>query len=371
MEKLKRTPLYSKHLELGAKMVEFGGWEMPVQYTGIIEEHQAVRRTAGLFDVCHMGEFEVMGAAALPFLQSVLTNDVAKMGAGQIIYTLMCYPHGGVVDDLLVYKQDEEKYMLVVNAGNKDKDWRWLQEQQQKWADNGKGALSLEDISADIGLLALQGPEAEAILSKICSVSLKDLRYYRFFFAQVAGVNALISRTGYTGEDGFEIYLVADNAALVWDALLAAGKEKGLVPAGLGARDTLRFEACLPLYAHELNETITPLEAGLGYFVAWEKGDFIGKEALLAQKQKGVPRKLVGLVMVERGIPRAGYLLEKDGVVIGEITSGSFAPTLGQNLGLAYVVSSEAGLDNEIAVMIRGKAVKAQICNKPFYRRGR
>lgn len=357
-------------------MVEFGGWEMPVQYKGIIDEHRAVRTTAGLFDVCHMGEFEIMGPGALSFLQGVLTNDVAKMEAGQVIYSLMCYPDGGVVDDLLVYKQDDDKYMLVVNAGNKDKDWHWLQEQLKKQAGwnihnayNGK--LILRDLSDEIGLLALQGPLAEEILAGICSVSLKDLRYYRFLVAESAGVNVIISRTGYTGEDGFEIYAVADNISLVWDELYEAGKEKGLLPAGLGARDTLRFEACLPLYGHELKETITPLEAGLEFFVAWQKGDFIGKEALLQQKQAGIPRKLVGLTMLERGIPRAGYVLEKDGVAIGEVTSGNYAPTLGQNLGLGYVLSNEARLDNEMAVLIRGKAIKAKISKKPFYKRGR
>ncbi len=371
---LKKTPLYAKHLELGAKMVEFGGWEMPVQYTGIIEEHQAVRSAAGLFDVCHMGEFEVMGPASLAFLQSVLTNDLAKMEAGQIIYSLLCYPDGGVVDDLLVYKQDDDKYMLVVNAGNKDKDWQWLQEQVQRQADQNhegvhKGELVLRDLSEEIGLLALQGPCAEEILTKICAVSLKDLRYYRFIVTEVAGVNVIISRTGYTGEDGFELYVVAENTSLIWDEVMKAGKEKGLVPAGLGARDTLRFEACLPLYGHELKDTITPLEAGLEYFVAWQKGDFIGRDALLQQKKEGIPRKLVGVMMQERGIPRGGYSIEKDGAVIGEVTSGSYAPTLGQNLGLAYVLSSEAQLDNEIAVIIRGKAVKAKLCPKPFYKR--
>lgn len=372
MDVLKRTPLYAKHLELGAKMVEFGGWEMPVQYKGIIEEHRAVRTTAGLFDVCHMGELEIMGPGALSFLQSVLTNDVAKMEAGQVIYSLMCYSSGGVVDDLLVYKLDEEKYLLVVNAGNKDKDWNWLKEQQDKQTScNNNEDFIMRDISDEIGLLALQGPLAEEILAGVCSASLKDLRYYRFLIFEIAGINVLISRTGYTGEDGFEIYLVAEKTPLVWDKLCEVGKKKGLLPAGLGARDTLRFEACLPLYGHELNEAITPLEAGLEFFVAWQKGDFIGKEALLQQKQAGIPRKLVGLTMLERGIPRAGYALEKDGVVIGEVTSGNYAPTLSQNLGLGYVLSNEAKLDNEVAVLIRGKAIKAKISKKPFYKRGR
>jgi aminomethyltransferase len=372
LPRLKRTPLYAKHLELGAKMVEFGGWEMPVQYAGILEEHQAVRHTAGLFDVCHMGEIQVLGAGAAAFLQRVLTNDVVKMAAGQVIYTLMCYPDGGIVDDMLVYKLDDEKYMLVVNAGNTDKDWNWLREYAHVHAYKEQAEdFILQNISAEVGLLALQGPRAEEILVGIGSVSLKDLRYYRFAVTELAGIKVIISRTGYTGEDGFEIYVGAGNVPAIWDLVMEAGKAQGLVPAGLGARDTLRFEAGLPLYGHELTEKTTPLEAGLEYFVAWEKGDFVGKEALLAQKKEGVPRKLVGLTMLERGIPRAGYPIEKGGARIGEVTSGSYAPSLEQNLGLAYVLSDEAWLDNEVEVMIRGKALKAKICKKPFYRRTR
>lgn len=371
----KRTVLYEKHRASGAKMVEFGGWEMPVQYKGIIEEHHAVRNAAGLFDVSHMGELEVSGAGALDFLQTLLINDVAAMAVGQTLYSPMCYPSGGVVDDLLVYRLEEARYWLVVNAGNKDKDWNWIREQydkeEQKKGSSLKGEVNLRDISDEIGLLALQGPLAEQILTKVSPASLKELKYFRLIISEVAGVKAIISRTGYTGEDGFEIYLASGETPLVWDKLLETGEGVGLVPAGLGARDTLRFEACLPLYGHELNETITPLEAGLGFFVAWDKVDFIGKAALLKQKQEGIPQKLVGFVMQERGIPRAGYSLAKNETSIGTVTSGSFSPTLGENLGLGYVASSEAYEGNEISVIIRGKETKAKIIKKPFYKKGR
>lgn len=371
----KRTVLYEKHRALGAKMVEFGGWEMPVQYKGIIEEHHAVRNAAGLFDVSHMGELEVNGAGALDFLQTLLINDVAAMAVGQILYSPMCYPSGGVVDDLLVYRLEETRYWLVVNAGNKDKDWNWIREQLDKIQQHRdvslKREVSLRDLSDKIGLLALQGPRAEQILTKVSPASLKELKYFRFINSEVAGVETLISRTGYTGEDGFEIYLATEKTSLVWDKLLEAGEGVGLVPAGLGARDTLRFEACLPLYGHELNETTTPLEAGLEFFVAWDKTDFIGKAALLKQKQEGIPQKLVGFVMQERGIPRAGYTLAKNGVSVGTVTSGSFSPTLGENLGLGYVASSETYEGNEISVIIRGKEIKTKIIKKPFYKKGR
>lgn len=362
----KRTTLYTKHLALGAKMVEFGGWQMPVQYKGILDEHQAVRTKAGLFDVSHMGEIAVCGSGALPFLQKLLTNDLQKMSVGQALYSPMCDPTGGIVDDLLVYRIEAEKYLLVVNAGNKDKDWEWINDQ----AANSQQGMEIRDLSDEIGLLALQGPLAQEILTKLSTESLENLKYYHFIFSQVAGIEAVISRTGYTGEDGFELYLAADKAPFVWDELLDAGQGLGLAPAGLGARDTLRFEACLPLYGHELSATITPLEAGLGFFVAWSKENFIGKEALLKQKEAGIPRKLVGFSMLERGIPRAGYTIKKDGVSIGEVSSGTYAPTLGQNLGLGLVSSKEAIVDNEISVSIRDKDLKAKIIKKPFYKKG-
>lgn len=365
----KRTVLYPKHVALGAKMVEFGGWEMPVQYKSILSEHRAVRTAAGLFDVSHMGEIEVSGYDALAFLQRLLTNDLAKLTVGQALYSLMCYPTGGIVDDLLVYKLADEQYWLVVNAGNKDKDLAWLKEQLPA-AEQQQG-IRIRDRSTEIGLLALQGPLAEQILAGISAVSVADLKSFHFLVSEIAGIKVLLSRTGYTGEDGFEIYLAVDKTPLVWDKLLQAGQAVGLVPAGLGARDTLRFEAGLSLYGQELTETITPLEAGLGFFVVWSKDDFIGKDVLVQQKKEGLARKLVGFKMLERGIPREGYLLQKDGVVIGQVTSGSYAPTLEENLGLGYVISAHAFVDNEISVVIRGKSLKARIIKKPFYKSGR
>lgn len=375
MSSEKRTVLYWQHVQLGAKIAKFAGWDMPIQYQSVIEEHQAVRTRAGLFDVSHMGEIEVCGAGALAFLQRICTNDLTRMCEGQIIYTPMCNFTGGIIDDLLVYRLEQDKYWLVVNAGNKEKDWAWL---NQQLATAGKPRevseaqnVKLRDISAEIGLLALQGPLAQQILAQISAQALDDLRYYRFIYTNLAGIEALVSRTGYTGEDGFELYLPVEKTPFMWDKLLEISKNAGLglVPAGLGARDTLRFEACLPLYGQELTEKVTPLEAGLGFFVAWHKEDFIGKAALLKQKEEGITHKLVGFTMIERGIPRAGYPLIKEGEPIGEVTSGSFAPTLGQNLGLGFVASKEAFVDNEINVSIRGKEVKAKIIKKPFYKR--
>jgi len=359
---LKKTPLYDAHLKLGGKMVEFGGWLMPVQYSGIIEEHQAVRTKAGLFDVSHMGEIEITGPGALAMIQNLITNDAAKLSIGQAIYSPMCYEDGGIVDDLLVYRLEEEKYWLVVNAGNKDKDYEWI------IAHQGEKALA-KDISAQTGQIALQGPLAQEILASVVKDDLASLRYYHFVKGLVADCPAIISRTGYTGEDGFEIYLSADDAPKVWDALLTAGKDKGLVPAGLGARDTLRFEAKFPLYGHELDDKTTPLEAVLGIFVDLNKEEFIGREVLKQQKSEGVSRKLVGFRMIDRGIPRAGYEIEKDGVAIGTVTSGSYAPTLEMNLGLGYVRLQDAVPENEIQVVIRGKSLRAQIIKTPFYKR--
>ncbi|QNB45175.1 glycine cleavage system aminomethyltransferase GcvT [Thermanaerosceptrum fracticalcis] len=363
MGELKKTTLYELHKKLGAKMVEFSGWEMPVQYTGIIEEHKAVRSAAGLFDVSHMGEILVKGPGALALIQKLITNDAAKLTVGQALYSPMCYSSGGIVDDLLVYRLGDDEYWLVVNASNKDKDFGWIKDHQE-------GKVTVEDISDKTGQIALQGPRSQEILSQITDINLGEIKYFRFVWAETAGVKTLVSRTGYTGEDGFELYMNAEGAPKVWQALLEAGKDYGLVPVGLGARDTLRFEARLPLYGHELNEEYTPLEAGLGSFVALSKAeDFIGKEALSKQKAEGITRKLVGFEMLDRGIPRAGYRIEKNNISIGEVTSGSFAPSLGKNLGLGYVKSAEAVLDNEITVIIRDKGLRARIIKTPFYKR--
>lgn len=367
-ESLKRTPLYAAHLKLGARMVPFGGWEMPVQYTGVIDEHKAVRNAAGLFDVSHMGEFELKGPQALDLIQLISVNNAAKLGVGQIQYSMMCYENGTIVDDILVYRLGEYHYWLVVNAGNIDKDWEWVSYAAER---SGLKNLELKNISGDVAQIAIQGPLAQQILHPLAPNAVLD--EIGFYWAKtgvkVAGLQTLVlSRTGYTGEDGFEIYCKREDAVALWEALLEAGEDDGLIPAGLGARDTLRFEARLPLYGHEINDTITPYEAGLGFFVKTKKGtDFIGREALIRQKEAGLTRKLVGFEMIDRGIPRGGYEVSKDGQVVGAVTTGSFAPTLGKNIGLAYVPVALTEIGTEIDVIIRGKALKAKVVETPFY----
>lgn len=364
MSKLKQTSLFPLYGELpGVRCIDFGGWELPVQFSGIVKEHEAVRQQAGLFDVSHMGEFTVEGTDAEHFLQQVTTNDVSRLEKGQAQYTLLCYPDGGVVDDLLIYKRGEGRYMLVVNASNIDKDWEWLQQHLT-------GNVSMHNISDDTALLALQGPAAADILASSSTLEPASLQSFRFTEdVEVAGQKALVSRTGYTGEDGFELYLPVQNAPEVWKALLTAGEPHGLLPAGLGARDTLRFEAKLALYGQELSSSISPLEAGLGYFVKWDKGDFVGRDALLAQKENGVPRKLVGVEMIDRGIPRPHYPVYAEGVQIGEITTGTQSPTLKRNLGLALIDSRYTAVGTPLEIEIRSKLLKAEVVPAPFYKR--
>ncbi|HZG56564.1 glycine cleavage system aminomethyltransferase GcvT [Paenibacillus sp.] len=366
-ERLKRTPLYPLYAARGAKTIDFGGWELPVQFEGILKEHEAVRQRAGLFDVSHMGEFLVSGPDAAAFLQRLTTNDVAKLAVGAAQYTLMCYPDGGTVDDLLVYRLASDRFLLVVNAANLEKDWAWLQRHVE-------GETSLENVSDETALLAVQGPAAAAALLAAVdggAGAVAALRPFRFAAdASVGGVPALVSRTGYTGEDGFELYVPADGAAKAWEALLSAGAPHGLVPVGLGARDTLRFEARLPLYGQELSASITPLEAGLHAFVKLGKGEFIGREALAAQHASGLPRRLVGLEMVDRGIPRTGHgVFAADGSRVGEVTTGTQSPTLKRNLGLALVDAALTATGTELYVDVRGKRLKAKIVETPFYKR--
>lgn len=365
MADLKKPPLYEEHLAAGAKMVEFGGWMMPLQYTGIIEEHRRVRSSAGLFDVSHMGEIVVKGYDAFKLVQKLITNDAGRARGDRVIYSPMCYPDGGVVDDLLIYLRGEGEYLLVVNAANKDKDLAWIQE-------NAAGqAVEVRDISAATAQLAIQGPKALEILQPLTEGELASLGYYRWTRGRVLGVDCLISRTGYTGEDGFELYFAAEAAPHVWRRLLAAGKEKGLAAAGLGARDTLRLEAALPLYGHELGPAISPLEAGLERFVCLDKGDFNGRAALAAQKEGGVKRHLVGLAMVDRGVPRQGYPVLAGGREIGFITSGSYAPSLEKNIALALVEAGTISTGAEVEVSIRGRLNRAVVVNLPFYRRAK
>jgi aminomethyltransferase len=362
---LKRTPLFPVYTEHDARVIDFGGWELPVQFAGIQKEHDAVRQQAGLFDVSHMGETMVTGADSLAFLQKLTTNDVSRLEPGQCQYSLMCYPNGGVVDDLLVYKLAETEYMLVINASNIDKDIDWMKQ-------HVTGKVEVRNISEETALLALQGPLAEQILWKLTDAPIKDLKSFRFLSnVQVSGIPALISRSGYTGEDGFELYIHKDDAVKLWKLLLDAGKDEGLIPAGLGARDTLRFEARLPLYGQELSPSITPLEAGLSIFVKLDKGDFNGREVMAEQKANGIPRKLVGIEMIGRGIPRSHYPVFSGGKQIGEVTTGTQSPTFKTNVGLALLDKAYTALDTEVFVEIRGTQVPAKVVATPFYKRNR
>ena len=372
---LQRTPLYGRHRDLGARLVEFGGWEMPVSYSGILEEHRAVRQRAGLFDVSHMGEFRIEGPGALALLQSLVPNDVSKLVVNQALYTQLCLPNGGTVDDLLIYRLGENSYMAVVNASTMPKDWAWITEHAGNSAD-----ITLRNVSYETGLIALQGPYAESILQPLTSVELPRVSYYHAGNGVVAGIDCLISRTGYTGEDGFEMYVAAEQVGSLWDAVLEAGRPAGLLPAGLGARDTLRLEAGYCLYGHELSEEITPLEAGLGWTVKLNKGsDFIGRQALIDQKEQGLKRKLVGLILRERGVPRAGYVImranEHTGVAderVGFVSSGTMCPTLDRAAALGFVTPEAATLGStRLAVEIREKPVAAEVVPLPFYKRAK
>lgn len=359
---LKRTPLHPLYASYGAKTIDFGGWEMPVQYSSILAEHAAVRSRAGLFDVSHMGEIEVTGPQALDCLQHLVTNDVARLQIGQALYSPCCYEHGGTVDDVLIYRTGQEDYMVVVNASNIEKDLAWIRE-------HARGA-AITNRSQDVVLLALQGPMAATILQRLTAYPLSELAYYRFAQdVNVAGTSCLVSRTGYTGEDGFELYASAVDGPRLYEQLMSAGQQDGLLPVGLGARDTLRLEARLPLYGHELLADISPLEAGLGSFVKFDKGPFMGREALLAQKEQGIPRKLIGFELTDRGIPRAGYSVYADGIVIGHVTSGTMGPTLRKSIGLALVDRAYGEIGRPIAVDIRGQQVAAVIVKTPFYKR--
>ena len=356
---LKRTPLFPVHVKAGAKMVPFGGWEMPVQYTGIIEEHRAVRRAAGLFDISHMGEFEVEGPEALAVLQLLTTNDVTTLGIGQIQYSLLCYPDGGIVDDLTVYRLAEDRFMLTVNAANIDTDWAWVTEHGSK--------ARWRNISAETALLAVQGPKAEGCVQWLADRDLSGLHYYWFVEGRVAGVPARISRTGYTGEDGFELYVAAADAERLWFSLLEAGAPDGIMPVGLGARDTLRLEMRYALYGNDIDQTTNPLEAGLGWVVKLAKGDFIGRSAIEQVKTRGLKRKLVGFEMVERAVPRHGYRIVKDGREAGVVTSGSYGPAVDRYIGVGYVPAELAKVGSEIDVEVRGTPRRARVVPTPFY----
>jgi aminomethyltransferase len=366
MSELRKTPLHEVHLESGAKMVPFGGWDMPVEYSGLIAEHQAVRSAAGLFDVSHMGEFEVAGPGALAFLQRVTANNVARLVVGQAQYSALPMASGCPVDDIIVYRRGDERYLVVVNAANIAKDWEWLRSQQPT-------GCSLDDQSDAFALLALQGPKAEAILQGLTPLDLEAIGFYRFAEGVVCGHAAIVARTGYTGEDGFELFVAPAAAVAVWRGLIAAGRPQGLLPAGLGARDTLRLEAKMMLYGNDMDETTTLIEAGLGWIVSFDeaKGDFAGRSVLIEQKAQGAPRKLIGFETTERGIPRHGYPVFLGDQEIGAVTSGSFAPFLQKSIGLAYLPAARAGVGTELAVGIRGRRIGARVVPTPFYKRPR
>lgn len=362
---LKRTPLYEQHCALGARLVEFGGWEMPVQYSGIMEEHRAVRTHAGLFDVSHMGEFKVEGPGALAFLQYLVPNDVSRLAIHQALYTQLCLPDGGTVDDLIIYRLADQHYMMVVNAANIDKDYAWVEEQAKNFKD-----VHVANQSDTTALLALQGPLAQTILQPLTEVDLSSIRYYHCAPGLVDGISCIISRTGYTGEDGFEIYCAPVDAPKLWNDLLIAGKAQGLLPAGLGARDTLRLEAAYCLYGHELDDQTNPLEASLGWTVKLDKGvDFIGRDALLKAKTEGLKKKLIGIEMTERGVPRGGYAIYAGEQQIGVLTSGAPGPALNKNIGMGYVDPAHAVVGQPIQIDIRGRRTAAQIVALPFYKR--
>ncbi|MFY9822129.1 MAG: glycine cleavage system aminomethyltransferase GcvT [Thermoanaerobaculia bacterium] len=360
---LKRTPLYDCHLEAGAKMVDFAGWEMPVQYQGVIDEHRAVRTAAGLFDVSHMGEVRVKGAGAEAFLQSLTPNDVAKLTPGRAHYSGLLTEQGTYVDDILIYRLAADEFLVVVNASNAERDFQWIADRAA-----GRPDVTVTNESDQFALLALQGPKALEILAPLATPGAGELKYYGFRQGEVAGVPALISRTGYTGEDGFELYLAPGDAAGVWRRLVAAGA----VPAGLGARDTLRLEAAMALYGHEIDETTTPFEAGLAWVVKLDKGgDFQGRDALVAQKTKGVPRKLVGFEVEGRGIARQGHGVVSEGAPVGSVTSGTWSPTFEKALGMAYVPPELSAPGTRLSLDVRGKMLPAVVVELPFYRRPR
>src|SRR4249919_3118465 len=371
---IRKTALNAVHRKMGAKMVEFNGWDMPVEYPasvggGIINEHMAVRTGVGIFDVSHMGDIRLAGPPALAAVQHIAMNDASRLAVGQAQYSALLYPEGTFVDDVIVHRLGDDEYLLVINAGTREKDFSWVRDNTRQFD------CAVENLSDDFTQIAIQGPKAVNLLQKLTDTDLSALKFYWVTRGTVCGLkNTLIARTGYTGEDGFEIYIPSDEAtsARVWNEILEAGKEFGVVPCGLGARNTLRLEARLPLYGHEISDTINVWEAGLGRFCKMEKPDFIGRAALERAKAEGTKRELVGLEMLDRGIARDGYkILDMGGREIGYVTSGSPAPFLKKNIALAYVPPAHAGIGSTLRVEIRGQGVQAQVVPTPFYKRPR
>lgn len=359
---LKKTPLHSVHRELNARLVDFAGWEMPVDYGAVVAEHLAVRNAAGLFDVSHMGELLIEGDGAQALLQQLTPNDVSRLTVGKAQYTALTTPTGCFVDDLIIYRLEDASYLAVVNAANIEKDLGWIESHR-------RGEVEVTNASDRYGLLALQGPRAEEILATVTPIELAELRSFHFARGEVGGEDAIVCRTGYTGEDGFELLVPSGKAEPIWRGLLEAGATRGLKPVGLGARDTLRLEAKLALYGNDIDEEHTVLEADLGWLVKFDKGDFLGREVLARQKEEGVQRKLVGFEVTERGIARSGYSVRLGGKAVSRVTSGSFAPYLKKAIGLCYLPPSAWSPGTEIEIDIRGRAVKGQVVPTPFYKR--
>ncbi len=367
---LKRTAFYEIHKSLGAKIVEFAGFEMPIQYAGIIEEHKRVRETVGVFDVSHMGEIEVHGKDALAFVQKITVNDASKLAEGRVQYSAMCYNDGGIVDDLLVYNMGKH-FLLVVNASNIEKDFQWMKKNILGDLPDGQAGVKLKNRSDEISLLAVQGPKSLETLQKLTKVNLSEIQYYHFVEGELAGVKMIISRTGYTGELGFELYFPSDvsTGKKVWDAVFDAGKEFTIAPIGLGARDTLRLEMGFCLYGNDIDQTTHPLEAGLGWITKMDKGEFNGKQVMAKAKSDGMKRKLVGFAVNDKAFPRHGYAIHSNGGKIGDVTSGTFSPILDKGIGMGYVPSAFAKAGTSLNVMIRNKEVGATVTALPFIKK--
>ena len=363
---LRKTPLHSQHRALQARMVPFAGWEMPVEYSGITQEHLAVRTRAGVFDVSHMGEIEIAGNNALAAVQRIACSDPARLQVGQAQYSGLLTPDGTFLDDMVVYRMGPAHFLMVVNAANVAKDYAWIREQVQAVSN-----AAVIDSSSRYGLIALQGPASRHVLQPLTGVELDGIAPFWFAHGEVAGARVTISRTGYTGEDGFEIFVPPNTAARVWEAILASGRAADVVPVGLGARDTLRLEACLRLYGNDIDESTTVLEAGLGWMIGWSNDRFIGRERLVQQKEKGTIRRLVGFELLDRGIARHGHEVVRDGRPIGVVTSGTQTPYLKKAIGMAYVPTDLAVPATEIDVDIRGRIARARVVPMPFYKRGR
>lgn len=357
---MKKTTLFDVHQKLGAKIVDFAGYQMPVQYSSIIAEHKAVRNSVGVFDVSHMGEVFVRGEKALDFVQHITVNDASKLTPGKVQYSAMCYPDGGIVDDLLVYKVSDKEYLLVVNASNKDKDYNWMKE-------NNTFGVQLDDESDEFSLLAVQGPNSQKVVQKICDAEV-NMEYYNFIKAKCAGIDMIVSRTGYTGELGYELYFKGNeaDAEKVWNALFEAGKEFDIQPVGLGARDSLRLEMGYCLYGNDIDQTTNPLEAGLGWITKLKKENFIAKDVLVKVKEEGLKRKLVPIITDEKAFPRHGYDLTVNGEVVGHITSGTVSPILDKPIAMGYVKTEFANENGKVNFLIRGKEIPAVITKLPF-----